>query len=61
MSSTSMTSSSCAYSFLSVPFGIDKTSGKVGLVKDVGGNALDFYKLKVNHDKRTHNPVLHLS
>ena len=34
--------------FLStVPFGIDKTSGKVGLVKDVGENALDFYKLKV--------------
>ena len=30
-----------------VPFGIDKTSGKVGLVKDVGENALDFYKLKV--------------
>ena len=30
-----------------VPFGIDKTSGKVGLVKDVGDNSLDFYKLKV--------------
>ncbi len=32
---------------LSVPFGIDKTSGKVGLVKDVGDSALDYYKLKV--------------
>ena len=34
----------------SVPFGIDKTSGKVGLVKDVGDNALDFYKLKVSFE-----------
>ena len=32
---------------LSVPFGIDRRGGKIGLVKDVGPRALDHYLLKV--------------
>ncbi|TRY81168.1 hypothetical protein TCAL_09282 [Tigriopus californicus] len=31
-----------------VPFGIDRRNGKIGLVKDIGSNALDTYFLKVS-------------
>ena len=31
----------------SVPFGIDRKTGKVGLVKDIGSRALENYYVKV--------------